>query len=64
MLFVKYRLMESFRHAKKSDGHVIPVYPYVRITYAVSQIHLNVVSSLIVYMFPENNPASYLPIFS
>ena len=64
MLFVKYRLMESFRHAKKSDGHVIPVYPYVRITYAVSQIYLNVVSSLIAYMFPENNPAAYLPMFS
>ena len=43
-LFVKYRLMEGFRHAKKSDGRVIPVYPYVRITYAVSLIYLNVVS--------------------
>ena len=42
--FVKYRLMESFRHCKKSNGLVIPVYPYVRITYAVSQIYLNVVS--------------------
>lgn len=40
-LFVKYRLLESFRHAKKLDGHSIPVYPYVRITYAVSQIYLN-----------------------
>lgn len=39
-LFVKYRLLESFRHAKL-DGHSIPVYPYVRITYAVSQIYLN-----------------------
>ncbi|KAJ7353897.1 hypothetical protein OS493_031604 [Desmophyllum pertusum] len=40
-LFVKYRLMEGFRHSKKLDGHFIPVYPYVRITYAVSQIYLN-----------------------
>ncbi|XP_078376312.1 hyaluronidase-1-like isoform X1 [Oculina patagonica] len=40
-LFVKYRIMESFRHSKKLDGRIIPVYPYVRITYAVSQIYLN-----------------------
>ncbi|XP_020614973.1 hyaluronidase-1-like [Orbicella faveolata] len=40
-LFVKYRLLESFRRAKQLDGHSIPVYPYVRITYAVSKIYLN-----------------------
>ena len=43
-LFVKYRLLESFRFAKKLDGSPIPVFPYVRITYAVSQVYLNVVS--------------------
>ena len=43
-LFVKYRLAESFRHSKKSDGLIIPVFPYVRITYAVSQIYLDLVS--------------------
>ena len=42
--FVRYRLMESFRHCKKSNGLVIPVYPYVCRTYAASQIYLNVVS--------------------
>ncbi|CAH3018592.1 unnamed protein product [Porites evermanni] len=45
-LFVKYRLLESFRFAKKLDGSPIPVFPYVRITYAVSQVYLNVVSQL------------------
>ena len=43
-LFVKYRLLESFRLAKQLDGHSIPVYPYVRITYAVSKIYLNEVT--------------------
>ena len=43
-LFVKYRLLESFRRAKQLDGHSIPVYPYVRVTYAVSKIYLNEVS--------------------
>ena len=43
-LFVKYRLQEGFRRAKQLNGHSIPVYPYVRITYAVSQIYLNEVS--------------------
>ena len=47
-LYVKYRLMEAFRHSKKLDGHITPVYPYVRITYAVSQIYLNKVSKLTV----------------
>ncbi|XP_068670719.1 hyaluronidase-1-like [Montipora capricornis] len=40
--FVKFRLLESFRHSRKSDGQIIPVYPYIRITYAISQIYLNV----------------------
>lgn len=39
--YVKYRLLEGFRHSRKSDGQIIPVYPYVRITYAVSEIYLN-----------------------
>ena len=42
--YVKYRLLEGFRHSRKSDGQIIPVYPYVRITYAVSEIYLNLVS--------------------
>lgn len=45
--FVKYRLLESFRLSTKSDGDVTPVYPYVRITYAVSQIYLSVVSHIL-----------------
>ena len=44
-LFVKYRLLEGFRHSKKLDGHFIPVYPYVRITYPDSQLYLNEVSN-------------------
>ena len=44
-LFVKYRLLESFKRAKQLDGHSIPVYPYVRITYAISQIYLNEASN-------------------
>lgn len=39
--YVKYRLLEGFRHSRKSDGQIIPVYPYVRITYAVSEIYLD-----------------------
>ena len=49
-LFVKYRLAESFRHSKKSDGLIIPVYPYLRITYAVSQIYLDLVSLQVSYL--------------
>lgn len=45
-LFVKYRLLEAFRRAKQLDGHSIPVYSYVRITYAVSQIYLNEVTKV------------------
>lgn len=40
-LYVKYRLLEGFRHSKKLDGHFITVYPYVRITYPDSQLYLN-----------------------
>ena len=45
-LFVKYRLLESFIIVKKLDGSSIPVFLYVGITYAVSQVYLNVVSQL------------------
>ena len=45
-LFVKYRLLESFIFVKKLDGSSIPVFLYVGITYAVSQVYLNVVSQL------------------
>ena len=47
-LFVKYRLLESFRQSKKLDGQLIPVYPYVRIIYAKSQIYLNEVSLIVI----------------
>ena len=50
MSFVKYRLLEGLRHSRKSDGQIIPVYPYVRITYAVSEIYLNLVSLKDIYI--------------
>lgn len=58
-LYVKYRLLEGFRHSKKLDGHFIPVYPYVRITYPDSQLYLNEVSntpfSLFLFFFSLTN---------
>ena len=60
-LFVKYRLIEGFRHSKKLDGYFIPVYPYVRITYAVSQIYLNEVRISTAILSSMLVNTSYLP---